>query len=38
MSLRESTASWFAANAQRLSLEASVRKVLDHYAVASARA
>ena len=29
--LRDSTAEWFARNAQRLSLESSLREVLDHY-------
>jgi glycosyltransferase involved in cell wall biosynthesis len=38
MALRANTASWFAANAQRLSLESSVQKVLAHYALASASA
>jgi glycosyltransferase involved in cell wall biosynthesis len=37
MALRESTASWFARNAPRLSLESSLRAVLDSYARASAR-
>jgi len=32
LALRESTASWFAENANRLSLESSLRKVLDVYA------
>ncbi len=32
MALRESTAAWFAANAERLSLEGSLRTVLDSYA------
>jgi glycosyltransferase involved in cell wall biosynthesis len=36
--LRESTAAWFEANAQRLSLESSLEKVLEHYPTASARA
>jgi glycosyltransferase involved in cell wall biosynthesis len=30
--LRERTAAWFAANAERLSLEASVKRVLESYA------
>jgi glycosyltransferase involved in cell wall biosynthesis len=34
--LRESTASWFADNAQRLSLESSLRRVLESYASARA--
>jgi glycosyltransferase involved in cell wall biosynthesis len=34
--LRESTARWFAQNAQRLSLESSLRRVLDSYASARA--
>jgi glycosyltransferase involved in cell wall biosynthesis len=37
MSLRERTASWFAENAQRLSIERSVEVVLDSYAGRSAR-
>ncbi len=37
MRLRESTASWFADNAQRLSLESSLRTVLDSYRDDSAR-
>jgi glycosyltransferase involved in cell wall biosynthesis len=32
MTIRESTARWFAENAERLSLESSLRKVLDSYA------
>jgi glycosyltransferase involved in cell wall biosynthesis len=35
--LRERTAAWFGANAERLSLESSLRRVLDSYAAASAR-
>jgi glycosyltransferase involved in cell wall biosynthesis len=35
--LRERTAAWFAANAERLSLASSLRRVLDSYAEASAR-
>jgi glycosyltransferase involved in cell wall biosynthesis len=35
--LRERTAAWFAANAERLSLGSSLRRVLDSYAEASAR-
>lgn len=35
--LRERTAAWFGANAQRLSLAASLEKVLDSYRAASAR-
>ena len=35
--LRERTAAWFAANAERLSLASSLRRVLDSYADASAR-
>jgi glycosyltransferase involved in cell wall biosynthesis len=35
--LRESTATWFAANAERLSLESSLRTVLAYYAEASVR-
>jgi glycosyltransferase involved in cell wall biosynthesis len=35
--LRERTAAWFAANAERLSLGGSLRRVLDSYAEASAR-
>jgi glycosyltransferase involved in cell wall biosynthesis len=38
VALRKSTAAWFAANAQRLSLESSLEKVLEHYPTASARA
>jgi glycosyltransferase involved in cell wall biosynthesis len=38
MALRESTASWFAANAGRLSLESSVRRVLAEYSSFGARA
>ena len=34
LALRESTASWFAENAERLSLESSLRTVLESYAVA----
>lgn len=37
MSLRESAASWFARNGNHLSLESSLRAVLDSYARASAR-
>jgi glycosyltransferase involved in cell wall biosynthesis len=37
MSLRHSTASWFASNAGKLSLESSLRTVLESYARASAR-
>ncbi len=37
MTLRESTARWFAENARRLSLESSLRVVLDSYARPSAR-
>jgi glycosyltransferase involved in cell wall biosynthesis len=36
--LRESTARWFAENAEQLSLESSLRKVLESYARPSARA
>ncbi len=36
MALRESTAAWFAANAQRLSLSSSLQVVLDAYARAAA--
>jgi glycosyltransferase involved in cell wall biosynthesis len=36
IALRESTASWFASNAERLSLESSLRQVLDSYASARA--
>jgi glycosyltransferase involved in cell wall biosynthesis len=35
--LRERTAAWFAANAERLSLEGSLKRVLDGYSDASAR-
>jgi glycosyltransferase involved in cell wall biosynthesis len=35
--LRERTAAWFAANAERLSLEGSLKRVLDGYSEASAR-
>jgi glycosyltransferase involved in cell wall biosynthesis len=35
--LRERTAAWFRANAERLSLDSSLRRVLDSYAAASAR-
>jgi glycosyltransferase involved in cell wall biosynthesis len=35
--LRERTAAWFGANAQRLSLAASLEKVLESYRAASAR-
>jgi glycosyltransferase involved in cell wall biosynthesis len=35
--LRERTAAWFAANAERLSLEGSLRRVLDSYTAPSAR-
>jgi glycosyltransferase involved in cell wall biosynthesis len=35
--LRERTAAWFGANAERLSLESSVRRVLESYAESSAR-
>jgi glycosyltransferase involved in cell wall biosynthesis len=35
--LRERTAAWFAANAERLSIESSLRRVLESYAEASAR-
>jgi glycosyltransferase involved in cell wall biosynthesis len=38
MSMRESTARWFAENAERLSLERSLELVLDSYAGRSARA
>jgi len=38
MTLRESTADWFAENAERLSLESSLRKVMASYAALSARA
>jgi glycosyltransferase involved in cell wall biosynthesis len=37
MALRESTAAWFAANAERLSLEGSLQTVLDSYGRPSAR-
>lgn len=37
MSMRESTAQWFAENAQRLSLESSLERVLASYSQASAR-
>ena len=37
MELRERTAAWFAENAQRLSLESSLEKVLESYARPSAR-
>ncbi len=37
MALRESTAEWFGANAERLSLEGSLRTVLDSYIRPSAR-
>jgi glycosyltransferase involved in cell wall biosynthesis len=36
MTLRDSTAGWFAQNAERLSLESSLRRVLDSYASARA--
>jgi glycosyltransferase involved in cell wall biosynthesis len=35
--LRERTAAWFAANAERLSLDSSLRRVIDSYAEPSAR-
>jgi glycosyltransferase involved in cell wall biosynthesis len=35
--LRERTAAWFRANAERLSLESSLRTVLESYSAASAR-
>jgi len=38
ISLRESTASWFAENAERLSLQSSLKVVLDSYARPSVRA
>lgn len=38
MSMRESTAHWFAENAERRSLEASLRKVLSSYAAAAPHA
>lgn len=37
MALRQSTASWFAENARRLSLESSLQSVLEAYSAASAR-
>ena len=38
IALRESTARWFAENAEQLSLESSLRKVLESYAAVSPRA
>jgi glycosyltransferase involved in cell wall biosynthesis len=35
--LRERTAAWFGANAERLSLESSLKRVLESYAESSAR-
>ncbi|MCW3068901.1 MAG: hypothetical protein JWL67_1526, partial [Solirubrobacterales bacterium] len=35
LALRESTARWFAENAERLSLESSLKSVLDVYAASS---
>jgi glycosyltransferase involved in cell wall biosynthesis len=37
LAMRESTAQWFAANAERLSLESSMREVLERYEEPSAR-